>query len=242
MDFSNTAGGLNNQKNNAEQNDAAVEMQAAMVAEQVANPVEPPKENIMAETVVKKSGKGALIAAVLFAILAVGGIGFGVWAMMDGNAKVESLNKQISSLKQQNNSLLDKLAELEENKEDIVEPEDVKPEEENNDQYFYLEEFGIKIKKSSDLPSMVVSVRDEHHFIIKEFADAEDGDMPPSMVTFMKTSTCDDTELTLGYGAKIEVNGTCYIMGEILPYGSDPEYPLTPFLEYVMDQSNYSAI
>lgn len=231
------------QKN--EPSDVEMEMQAAIVADQIANPTESPKENIMAETVVKKSGKGALIAAVLFAVLAAGGIGFGVWAMMDGRAQVENLNKQISSLKQQNSSLLDKLAELEENKENTIKPEDKEPEnkepeEKDEDQYFYLEEFGIKIKKSSDLPNMVVSVIDEKGFKIKEFAGADD--FPPGTVDFMKVSTCNDSELTLGYGAKIEVNGTCYIMGEILPYGSDPEYPLTPFLEYVMDQSNYSAI
>ena len=111
MDFSNKVGGVANQ-NNSEQNDAALEMQAAMVAEQVANPVEPPKENIMAETAVKKSGKGALIAAVLFAILAVGGIGFGVWTMMDANSQKEALNKKITALNSSNDSLMDQIEEL----------------------------------------------------------------------------------------------------------------------------------
>ena len=62
----------------------------------------------------QKKGHGAVIAAILFAVLAIGGIGFGVWTMMDGNTQKEQLNTQVDSLKKQNNELLDKVAELNE--------------------------------------------------------------------------------------------------------------------------------
>ena len=75
-----------------------------------------PEPNIMAQGVSeKKSSKGMLYGLILCLILAVGGIGFGVWAMMDGNTQKEQLNTQISSLKKQNNELSEKIIELEEN-------------------------------------------------------------------------------------------------------------------------------
>ena len=52
-----------------------------------------------------KSNKGMIAGMVCLALLAIGGISFGVWAMMDGNAKVEQLNSRIDSLKQQDSEL-----------------------------------------------------------------------------------------------------------------------------------------
>lgn len=103
------------------QSEAVVEMQAAMVADQIANPAPAPKieDNPMVEAAKAQkkagAGKNALIAAVVFALLAVGGVGFGVWAMMDGQAQKEKIEKdlksQISSLKQSNEELQTKLDE-----------------------------------------------------------------------------------------------------------------------------------
>lgn len=102
------------------QSEAAMEMQAAIVADQIANSVSAPKpeDNPMVEAAKEQKkasgGKSALIAAVLFAVLAAGGIGFGVWAFMDGQSQKDELNGQVSSLKKQNNDLLDQVAELNE--------------------------------------------------------------------------------------------------------------------------------
>lgn len=59
----------------------------------------------------EKGGKktGWILAVVLLLIVAIGGVGFGVWMMMDGSAQKDALNSQISALKQQNNDLQDKL-------------------------------------------------------------------------------------------------------------------------------------
>ena len=74
---------------------------------------EPPKENLMASGASEqKGGKGMLIGLILCLILAIGGIGFGVWAMMDGNSQIEALNAQITSLKSQNSDLRDQITEL----------------------------------------------------------------------------------------------------------------------------------
>lgn len=71
-----------------------------------------------------KKSHGMLYGMILLAILAAGGIGFGVWAMMDGSAQKEALNLQINALKQQNNELQEKNAELEEKVKKVEEVND----------------------------------------------------------------------------------------------------------------------
>lgn len=110
-----------------------------------AQPVQP-EPNLMAMGPTKP-GKGGAIAAVLFAILAVAGIGFGVWAMLDSKAQKDALNEQITTLKEQNNELRDKIAELEES----CEGSGTKCGNEDTSGYIYVNEWGIKIKNSSDL-------------------------------------------------------------------------------------------
>lgn len=79
----------------------------------IENIPEPPKENLMAAgTKEKKGGKGMLIGLILCLLLAAGGVGFGVWAMMDGSTAKDNLNAQIVSLKAQNSELLDQVGDI----------------------------------------------------------------------------------------------------------------------------------
>ena len=57
----------------------------------------------------KKSGKGMIYGMILLAIIAAGGIGFGVWAMMDGNSQMAKKDEQIDVLRKQNDELQEKL-------------------------------------------------------------------------------------------------------------------------------------
>ena len=66
------------------------------------------------DTPAKKSGHGMLIGLILCILLAIGGIGFGVWAMIDGNTQKTNLEKQISNLQTQNSQLLEQVATLNE--------------------------------------------------------------------------------------------------------------------------------
>ena len=66
-----------------------------------------PKEDIVFND--KPKNNGMIFGMVLLAILAIGGIGFGVWGMMDGNAQKEQLNAQISTLRGQVSELQEKL-------------------------------------------------------------------------------------------------------------------------------------
>ena len=76
-------------------------------------PTPTPDSNMMAAGNPKKSGKGMVYGMIFLAILAIAGIGFGVWTMLDSNTQKEQLNSQITTLKAQNNELLEKLAETE---------------------------------------------------------------------------------------------------------------------------------
>lgn len=99
--------------NQEELNSKNTEKEVAMAEEK---PVvsELQKNDNMFENIPKKSGKGMILGLVLCAFLAVGGIGFGAWAMMDGNGQKEQLNTQINALKQQNSELMSKLSDDEE--------------------------------------------------------------------------------------------------------------------------------
>ena len=96
--------------------------------EPVATPEPEPKpkeeQNMMAAGTPKKSNKGMILGMVFLAILAIAGIGFGVWTMLDSNTQKEQLNSQITTLKAQNNELLDKISDSTEDETIEIETED----------------------------------------------------------------------------------------------------------------------
>ena len=72
----------------------------------------PEQNNVVAQEDMneKKKGKGMFYSMILLAILAIVGIGFGVWAMMDGNQQKETLNAQNGALKKQISDLQNEIA------------------------------------------------------------------------------------------------------------------------------------
>lgn len=89
----------------------------------------------------KGSGKtGWILGLVLLAIIAVGGIGFGVWAYMDGSAQRDALNEQINDLKNKLN-----------NSDDTIINIDTDGEEINTAEYIYLGDWNIKLEIGSEL-------------------------------------------------------------------------------------------
>ena len=188
---------------------------------------------------------GMLYGMILLAILAAGGIGFGVWAVLDGNAQrakgdeqIKELNNRISLLEQEKEDLesqVESLSTLNSNGNTSVSDED----------YVYLDELGIKLRKTDAFPDMTAEKRDTEYMIlysIKRSSEVQDTASVPDSVSLIKAPTCDPAEITIGFGALLNVDGDCYTMGEILPYGSDAEHPLTDFLKYVSNQENYSKI
>ena len=86
--------------------------------------------SMVAEPKASKKGHGMAIGLIFCLLLAAGGVGLGVWAMMDGTSQKDALNSQINTLKKQNSDLLnqiselnEKIAELENDDADEVVPE-----------------------------------------------------------------------------------------------------------------------
>ena len=192
-----------------------------------------------------KKNMTMILGMVLLGILAVGGIAFGVWEMMDGKAQVakkdeqiKELNSQISLLEQEKEELesqVESLSGLNDGDEILVEDED----------YVYLNEFGIKLKKTDAFPDMTAKKADDEYtirYLIKRSSEIQDTASAPDSISLTKEPTCNPAEITKGFGALLNVGGDCYTVGEILPYGSDAEHPLTDFLKYVSNQENYSKI
>ena len=100
--------GMDNASNNGPM--SAAQAPEQMVAEQV-TVAEMGSAPAMPEAPKKKSN-GMLIGLILCLLLAIGGVGFGIWMMMDGNTQKDNLNKQISDLRKQNNDLLEQIEEI----------------------------------------------------------------------------------------------------------------------------------
>ena len=97
-----------------------------------------------------KKSHGMLYGMILLAILAAGGIGFGVWAMMDGNSRVVKKDEQIADLRSQ---LVEKNQTVVEDNTTVVDVETGDNAEASIDtsDYIYVGEWGLKIKKPSSV-------------------------------------------------------------------------------------------
>lgn len=89
-----------------------------------------------------KKNKGMIIGMVILALLATGGIGFGVWAFLSGNQKEAKLNDKISDLQSQ----IAEMPEVDETVIDVETNSDV-----NTTDYIYVGEWGLKIKIPEEL-------------------------------------------------------------------------------------------
>lgn len=106
------------------------------------------KDDTVSADKLKKKGKGMVIGMVFLALFAAGGIGFGVWAYLTKNQESETLNNQITTLKDQNSDLLDKLGE--EGDETTIIDIDTESAVDTAD-YIYIGEWGLKIKIPKEL-------------------------------------------------------------------------------------------
>ena len=88
----------------------------------------------------KKKNNGMLLGLILCLLLAAGGVGFGVWAMMDGNSQKDALNNQMNTLKQQNDELMEQVGDG-----DTIINIDTDTDVDTED-YIYVGEWGLKIK------------------------------------------------------------------------------------------------
>lgn len=109
--------------------------------------VSSPKDDVVFAD--KPKSNGMLLGMILLGILAVGGIGFGVWTMMDGNSQKEQLNSQISALKQQNEELQKEA--IEDISDDDITDSSSSAGVANASDYIYIGKWGLKVKVPENL-------------------------------------------------------------------------------------------
>lgn len=110
----------------------------------------------MSQGTPKKRVNGMLVAMICLGVAAVFGVGFGIWAMVDGNSQKEKYESKISILEQDNVDLKKKLEDEDvtieiDEVEDEEEPESVPVKKDNTKDYIYIGEWGMKIKLSDEL-------------------------------------------------------------------------------------------
>ena len=81
--------------------------------------IKPSNDVVFQDVPAKKSSKtGIILGFVLLALIAAGGVGFGVWAMMDGQTQREQLTVKIEDLQKQNDELKENVENETEGKSD----------------------------------------------------------------------------------------------------------------------------
>ena len=136
----------------------------------------------------KKKNNGMLLGLILCLLLAIGGIGFGVWAMMDGNSQKDALNNQINTLKQQNDELMEQVGDG-----DTIINIDTDTDVDTAD-YIYVGEWGVKIKIPENLNVVAYTIgsyeyddtgeRDPHISLCVTANTEGHGDVKPSFISY----------------------------------------------------------
>lgn len=181
----------------------------------------------------KERKTGWVLALILLFIIAAGGVGFGVWTYLDSNTQKDQLNSQISALQQQNADLQDELASSNNTTINI----DTDGETTSAEDYIYVGEWGIKIKKpegwrdliseysfSNDYPQAVDTLT------IKEISDS---DVANILISNNGESSCDN--LAVAPDVCFEIGGNNFVVS----VGDDVSDTLKA---YFIEQDNYSEI
>ena len=101
----------------------------------------------------KKMSGGVIACIIILAVLAIGGIGFGVWAMLSQNDKIASLETDLKNCANSNNSENEVETVTCPDGTEIEVTDDV-AEDINAEEYIYIGWWGIKIKIPSDLSTV----------------------------------------------------------------------------------------
>ena len=184
-----------------------------------------------------KANKGLLFGLILCLILAIGGIGFGVYEMIDGNAKVDKLNKQNNALQVQNNELAEKLAALQ-------------GEGKDNADYIISGELGIKIKKpvKEENKKYMISAYTfyEGYPQAVDYLEIREDSAPGAAVwVFVGDELCDTSENSQYSTCFAIDNKNVFVrvpMGETAPNAGIYPAASEDFLNHFFNSENYSSI
>ena len=99
----------------------------------------------------KKMSGGVIACIIILAVLAIGGIGFGVWAMLSQNDKIASLETDLKNCANSNNSENGVETVTCPDGTEIEVTDDAASEAINPEDYIYIGEWGIRIKMPEKL-------------------------------------------------------------------------------------------
>lgn len=203
----------------------------------------------------KKNGSGMLLGLILCLVLAVGGVGFGVWVMMDKNTQVDSLNGQIATLQGQSADLTEKNMELNEKivalqkQIEAAGGEVIVDVDTNSDidtaDYIYVGEWGLKIKKPEDWRNLVREYSYYNGFPqaadtleIRESSDPGDGIFVGFGGQSCEMQVAAQSSACFMVGDKVVIVNK--LAGELTSGAEDPLSET--FLNHFSNPDNYSAI
>lgn len=179
-------------------------------------------------------------AAIVFGVLMVVGVAFGVVMMMNGNKKAEELSLQVEELEEKNDDLLDQLDEEISKIEFkpiqlipvLVEPAD----------YIYVGEWGIKIKKPENWQSMI-----REYVFYNDYPQGtdvleikEDPEVPTAHALIMKQGETSCEGLTMQYDACFTLSSGTYIVTGLPSVGTGGV--TDGFRNFVLNSENYLSI
>lgn len=186
--------------------------------------------NMMAGGSKPKNNKGMMIGMIILAILAAGGIGFGVWAFLSGNQKEAKLNEQVSELQ---NQLTEQQATVDET---VININD-EPVDDAAD-YIYVGEWGIKINKPVEWRSSVksYSYSNDYPQAVDTLTVAQISESPNANILMSNIGSKACEEMVL------QPNETCMNIGGDNYTIMVNDAVTEDFKSHFMDINNYSKI
>lgn len=187
-----------------------------------------------------KKSHGLVLGLILCLILAAGGIGFGVFEMMESNNKetrISDYKNEVASLNSKINTLTDEIEELNTKTGSGVEED-----------YIYVTELGVKIKKPSDAQDLIDSYAfyNGHPMAIDTFEITGRG--ATSRTIMFGFSGQEDVE---SCEESLSDNGVCFELGDKIYMAMEGAGNLAPgeklaepdeFVKFFLDPENYSEI
>ena len=187
-----------------------------------------------------KKSSGLVLGLILCFLLAAGGVGFGVFEMMESNkkdTKISDYKNEVATLNAQVQTLSNTIDELNE-----------KPAKGIDEDYIYITELGVKIKKPSNAVDLIDSYAfyNGHPMAIDTFEITGRGTTARTiMFGFSGQEDVDSCEESLGE------NGVCFELGDKIYMAMEGVGSLAPgekledpdeFVKYFLDPENYSEI
>lgn len=175
-----------------------------------------------------------MILTAIFAVLAIGGVVFGVVMMKNSGQKEEDLSAQVDELESRNSELLNQLIEeIDDTGSAQIIPVVMTPSE-----YLYVGEWGIKIKKPENWQSIIKEYSFYNDRSILEIK--ENPEVPTSHALIVKKGKVSCDGLDVQYDACFVVREDAYIVTDLPSAGAGGVSE--EFRNFVLNTNNYLVI